>query len=221
MVQIIDEIESPSVGSRFAGAFANLGQQGARAFSDIAIERQKKKNMLKSQEEEDKRIFEETGLNLSGIKDQKLREKLVESGIKSKQAHQEKTAPYKAGLDTVKRMREIGKSGHLGPKIGQWGGLGFVSSDVRKDRSEYEQLGKSLISLASTIPIRNQMEFETLSNNLHDPTLTDAARDGILDAMERIIKQSLGEYDGGLSSGMEQEPSETKPMRRALSHFGH
>jgi hypothetical protein len=45
--------------------------------------------------------------------------------------------------------------------------------------------------MASTIPIRNQREFETLSHNLFDPTITDAKAEGILNAMEKIIRASM------------------------------
>lgn len=105
---------------------------------------------------------------------------------KKKQTYQEKTAPFESALSTITRMRELGKTGQLG--VGS--SLNPLPSR-RRASAEYEQLGKSLIALASTIPIRNQREFETLSHNLFDSTLSDAKREGILNAMEKIIRSSM------------------------------
>lgn len=99
----------------------------------------------------------------------------------------EKKIVMKKGLDTVNRMRQIRKKGNLG--IGT-DAYSIFGGKTAKDAGEYSQLGKSLISLASTIPIRNQMEFETLSHKLYDPNITDSEAEGVLNAMERILKDS-------------------------------
>lgn len=117
---------------------------------------------------------------------------------------QGQAAPFEAGLQTVQKMREIGRRGHLG--IGS-GIQGVFLGQARKDRGEYEQLGKSLIQLASTIPIRNKVEFETLAHNLYDPSLSDEKREGILDAMEFIINQGLQAKGGKKQETQQKRPS--------------
>lgn len=157
---------------------------------------------IRDKKQEDESIKNKFGIDLSGIKDAKTREQLINNHYKAlsqqqKQAEkfQEKVSPLASAYNRIQRQRELLATGHLGPKISQGlFGLGMVDPDVRKSRAEYEQLGKSLISLASTIPIRNQIEFETLANNLYDPTMTEAQIEGTLDAMERIIGDSLKEY---------------------------
>jgi hypothetical protein len=110
---------------------------------------------------------------------------------KLKNADSEKLNNLESGLETIARMKEIGQGNRLGigSKL-----RSFVSPKTQKDRAEYEQLGKSLISLASNIPIRNQREFETLAGDLYNPDLSDSAREGILEAMEQIISQSLKKF---------------------------
>ena len=103
-------------------------------------------------------------------------------------------------LDVVDRMRQIRSNGNLG--IASRAKMG--SPDVRRDRSEYETLGKSLISFATSIPIRNRLEFETLAGNLFNPDITDAAAEGLLDAMTRIINK--GDDSSSQPSGQAQKP---------------
>lgn len=110
---------------------------------------------------------------------------------------EEEQAPVRQGLNILNRQREILASKQLGPKLG---GLAQAPKLIQaatkkgqKARSEYERLGKALISLSTNIPIRNRQEFETLAHNLFDPTMKEAEIEGTLDAMERILKGQLGE----------------------------
>ena len=99
---------------------------------------------------------------------------------------------FENGLKTVEEMERIINTGNIGK------GSGFLSpfnKDIRKDRAVYTQLGKSLISLASTIPIRNKVEFETLAEELYNPNNSDATNLGTLKAMKKIITQSMNIYD--------------------------
>ena len=126
----------------------------------------------------------------------------------------EKDAPYIQALDTIKRMREIGSSGNLGRGSAV---KGFFGGQTAKDRGEYEQLGKSLISLSSTIPIRNKAEFETLAHNLYDPSIPDDQREGILAALERIIQGSLSQTEGTNAFPIQQ--NNVQKERPPLSSF--
>jgi len=109
---------------------------------------------------------------------------------------QTKIQPLLTGLDVVNRQKELLKRGNLGPKVaftgtGRKAGSTFSKQGI-KDRAEYQRLGKSLISLATTIPIRNRLEFETLSQGLYDPNAKQEEIEGALEGMERIIRDNLG-----------------------------
>lgn len=127
----------------------------------------------------------EKGMDLSG--------KTAETKRKQSTENKEKLAPFEGGLKTIADMRALGKKGNLGKTWTR----GFFGGEEAKDRGQYEQLGKSLISLASNIPIRNQKEFETLAHNLYDPSVMDSEREGILDAMESIIKRNMAPFEEG------------------------
>lgn len=144
--------------------------------------------------------------------------KAAELAGKKERETAEKTAPFQAGLDVLSQMR----------KLRQKGNLGFGSSvksyfdmDTQRDRGEYAQLGKSLISLASNIPIRNQQEFQTLAEKLYDPSVTDSEAEGILTAMERIMTNAMGgEGIGGrVGVGSSPNPQEKPKERPPLSSF--
>lgn len=114
----------------------------------------------------------------------------------------EKRAPIEGALKTISRQRELLKSGHLGSKTGTLVEspkmLHVLSGEGRKARAEYERLGKSLIGLASNLPIRNQIEFQILAEGLHDPSMTQAQIEGNLDAMELMLQNKLtpGDQEG-------------------------
>ena len=127
----------------------------------------------------------------------------------------EKIAPFQAGLQTIGQMRQLRNKGNIG-----FGSsfTGVFSPETRKDRAAYETLGNSLISLSSTIPIRNKSEFETLTGKLNDPSITLDEMDGVLDSLERIITQNMQQYQGGQSQDM-QEPQSRNQSRQVPSHL--
>lgn len=120
----------------------------------------------------------------------------------------------KGALETIDRMEKIGSKNNLGVGSSTYSAF---DPETRKDIGEYEQLGKSLISYASTIPIRNRQEFETLSHDIFDSSLSDAKRAGILESMKRIIRNSIASYTNpnALESeegGAMQQPQERPPL---------
>jgi len=129
---------------------------------------------------------------------------------------QEKIAPLQAGLETIQKMRQISQGNNLGRGSSA---LGFFGGQTAQDRAMYSQLGKSLISLASNIPIRNQREFETLAHDLYDPSLPDDAREGILQAMEAIIMGNMQQFQNGESINNNPIQSSVKNNRPPLSSF--
>ena len=131
--------------------------------------------------------------------------KIVQSAQKEKKASNEKVQDLIGALNRVNRQKEIKKTGHLGPILPRAGGTtrktgSTFSKEGRKLRAEYERIGKSLISYATTIPIRNRLEFETLADSLHDPTLTNEEIEGNLDAMTRILKEGIKAAGGKIPS---------------------
>ena len=105
---------------------------------------------------------------------------------------QEGLEPYRRGLDILSQQRKLLEKGNLGPLVGLGSRKGWFGEEGRKDRAEYERLGKALISLGSNIPIRNRQEFETLAEGLFDPTKDQKEIEGTLDAMQQIIQGQLG-----------------------------
>jgi hypothetical protein len=147
----------------------------------------------------------------------KFKNKILEHQEKTK----EKIKPIQSALKTVEKMREIRSRGNLGF------GVGFTSKfggEDARDAGEYKQLGKSLIALSSTIPIRNREEFKTLAEGLYDPSITDAEAAGTLDAMEHILSVGLEENDSEIEReviddfhnifGEDEELPEEKPSSR-------
>ena len=123
-----------------------------------------------------------------------IERRIAEQSEKNKAIIQEKTAPLVTALDRVQRMRDLSANRNIGR------GSGLVSlfgGETARDKAEFEQLGKSLISLATTIPIRNRLEFETLAGQLIDATQPLAALEGALDAMETIIYDNMEKFIPG------------------------
>lgn len=150
------------------------------------------------------------------LQSQKLQRDETVENQKNAEKKNEKFAPLKAGLNTLEAMRHILNKKNLGLTSSV---RGVFSSETRKDRAKYAQLGKSLISLASNIPIRNKAEFEVLAHDLYDPNNTDEKNSGILDAMEQIIHQNMQQLQGdeeiNLSPAMNM-PQQNRPPLTAF-----
>jgi hypothetical protein len=126
---------------------------------------------------------------------------------------QEKIAPFQAALETVSEMRKIRKKNNLGRGSSI---MGFFGGETAKDRGAYQTLGNSLISMASTIPIRNKTEFETLTGKINDPDITDAEAEGVLASLERIIKQNMQQY---MTEDQPQGSQGAQPQKKPLTSF--
>jgi len=144
---------------------------------------------LKAEKEQESAEFEERKRSTGKSEEQRDRQlDIMENKAIKTHARAATDDQIKAGIQTVKEMRDIGKKGNLGVGTGI---RKVFSGEAAKDAGTYEQLGKSLIQLSTTIPIRNKLEFETLAEKLYDPSIRDAEREGILDAMENILNRSL------------------------------
>lgn len=124
-----------------------------------------------------------------------------------------KIQPMEAALNSIGKMKQIRKKGNLGfgsSLKSKFGG------ETARDKGAYEQLGKSLISMSSTIPVRNQAEFEALAAGLMDASISDAEADGMLSALESLLLENM---NSTLEvSGLAPEKTEKKD-RPPLSSF--
>lgn len=227
MIQIIPERKKKSLSQQFAQAFGSIGQN----LPDMLGEYQKHQQM-QNQSEAAKKLGLDPDLNpelqkmimqyqlMGGLEDKKSENQLNllsqqqqfkqdEAARDLKGKREEKLAPFQGALDTINEMKSIGKRGNLG-----WGSgiKSYFDGETAKDYGKYEQLGKSLISFASTIPIRNKSEFETLAHKLYDPSIQDAEREGILDALADIIKRNMNIYsEQNQKEGFESLNTKNKP----------
>lgn len=216
-----------------------LGSGFQQGLSDKLKEHQDQKKMQLEREQNKSQLqglapmFEQLGMPKEGI------QQFIESGIKpelavnllnhlgvQQQKEEARIATVEEGRDakraalsTLDRQRALLKRGRLGPKLGMLGGatagelpkLGIsLTAQGKRDRAEYERLGKSLIQLSATIPIRNRQEFEVLAESLYDPTLSESTIEGNLDAMERIIKNSLPEEEQREEASLKKVESGTE-----------
>ncbi len=199
---------------------------GIAANTPAAIEKYQGMKLQQQQMSQENEAAKRMGIDLSGISDPKVRQEIISNSLKgqtqgqqnkflteenerkfnresnfkvqqlegkNQKENDEKIIPLQNAIQTVNRMREIRSGGKLGRGSAIWGAFG---GDTAKARGEYETLGNSLIQYASTIPIRNKIEFEKLAGKISDPSTTDAEAEGILDAMEDIISKSMPNQEG-------------------------
>lgn len=215
MIQIIESNKKKSTKDKWGEAFANIGQ----ALPDLINQYQNNQKNEKKEEAtrklgidpdlppEIQKLMMQYNL-MGGLEEKKgknekdllneeynLKQKAATSKLKGEK--QEKIKTFENALGTIQEMRRLGATNNLGRSL--TGGL--FGGQMAKDRGKYEQLGKSLISFASTIPIRNKAEFETLAENLYDPSIPDSKREGILSGMEDIIRKNMSVY---MDEAMEQ-----------------
>lgn len=219
MIQILED--QPSFGQLMARGGGQAIGSALAGGAEGYIDKKKKEQLAKQLEEENRSLERITGKDLSGITNPQLRQEIVKSlmgksgqaGLSSK--NQERLAAAQQGLKTVGRQKERLATGHLGPKVSFLPGqssklLSAISPEGRTTRSGYEQAGKELIQLASTLPIRNQVEFETLAHNLYDPTMNEAEIEGVLNEMEEHIKDAIQSIS---PEGMEMQDKINRPSR--------
>jgi hypothetical protein len=167
---------------------------------------------LKKQEKELERAHELEKMRQKHEFDKELKSlELQGKGSKEEAKSAEELGNFENALQTVNQMRKIRKKENLGFGTNLWSKFG---GETAKDKGQYEQLGKSLISLASNIPIRNQKEFEAMAHGLMDANISDAEAEGILDAMEKLIQDSIRLKGGGMNEGMGQNSSPTQQKER-------
>ena len=209
MVDIIPNRKGPSFGQKFSNAIG-AGLQGVSQ-----MYQQHQANEMQGQRNQ--QLNQLSGMDISALPENMQQEILKAKFAKELQSdkygfenqkkadelrgkQEENIKPLEGALDTVAQMRKLRKKGNLGI------GTNYSPfAETRKQAGEYEQLGKSLIQYASNIPIRNKLEFETLAEELYDPSITDARAEGVLNAMERIIRNSIEAAGGSQESPQQQK----------------
>jgi hypothetical protein len=121
--------------------------------------------------------------------------------LRGEKAEEVKT--LQGALSSIDEMMNIRKKGNLGAGVGIWSSLG--RGETARDKGAYETLGNSLISFASSIPIRNKVEFEKLAGHISDPSISDAEAEGILTKLRKIIEDSMSQHEIGEPSSKSKE----------------
>ena len=125
-------------------------------------------------------------------------EKARGRGLAQETKQMEKIKSIEMGLGTIDQMRSILKKGNLG-RGSAFSGL--FSEDVRRDRAQYEQLGRSLIPLVSTgMRVTNKNEFEEYKKVLTDPSASDAEIEGALDGLQDVLSRNASLDDNDFES---------------------
>ncbi len=150
------------------------------------------------------------------LEDQKSRIKSEDQATKLSGEKQDKVTTLKSALESVNQMKQLRKKGNLGLGTKLWSNFG---GETAKDKGAYETLGNSLIQFATNIPIRNKAEFEKLVGHISDPEITDKEAEGILDKLDKIITDSLSQYDEVGGSNEPSQPKQNNKERPPLSSF--
>jgi hypothetical protein len=149
----------------------------------------------------------------------KLQEKNAGQRSKEVSEAQAEISDFQGALDAISKMEGLRKKGNLGMfnRV-----QGIYDPQAREDKGAYQTLGNSLISYASSIPIRNKQEFEKLAGHISDPNITDAEASGILQQMRTIITNSMKKHKNVLGEdidlGAVKVPTQTgvdKPKAQA------
>lgn len=136
----------------------------------------------------------------------------------------EKIAPYESALDAVNRSRELLEKGNLGTTglaTAAFSSKPGAISEAKQDRTEYEQLGKSLIQVAAGMKgMKGKEAFNTYAKDLGNPRLSVARMKGSLNAMDRIIRGNLKSYGINPPQAQpfaQQDAGQPQQARKSLS----
>lgn len=114
----------------------------------------------------------------------------------------------KSALNTIDDLRGILKKKTLGVGSEFFSQLG---GEVSRDFGDYQTGAKSLIKRISNIPITNKAEFETLAGDLIDPSIPLDKSMGILNRLEKLLREEENNYKKLLSLSSGKEMVEDRP----------
>jgi hypothetical protein len=123
---------------------------------------------------------------------------------------------FKEGQFIISRMRELMKENPnaFGPLAGRLN----PTSSAWQAQQEFESLKARLVGLSATFPIRNQKEFEFLTDKLPNATWTTDSINGSLNAFQNVFNRGVRSLteERGLQSNVPstgQEKREKKPLK--------
>lgn len=116
---------------------------------------------------------------------------------------EEKRRGYEIGLGTIENMKslipKLGLSGYLNP-IERMGA-----------QQSYKSYANSLLGLLSTVPVRNQKEFESVKESLSNPTFaTQEQLSAAINAAEDLLKRHMESLGGEEKRPEKEEKKEEK-----------
>lgn len=165
------------LGERFAESVGAIGAELPNFLGQI----QGQQNIKKENE-----ALKRFGVDLTDVTDPDIRKTIIQGATKKKQ---EDTEKFSTGLQTIDAMRQIASKKNIGrgSQI-----LGAFGGETARDRSEFAQLGTSLIPLvAAGVPIRNLREFEQYKKIITNPSSLLSEIEGALNGLERIFNEKL------------------------------
>lgn len=180
----------------------------------------------KRESKENEALQRLTGQDFSGMSPDLKREFVkVFTGARS-QKEQEKYKMLETGLGTIQEMRGLLES--TGPMKAL---AGLFPGETQAKRSQFSQLGKSLIPLVSAgVSIRNQKEFDEYKKVLTDPNAQQSKIEGALDGLENLLTRQIGEKEEEASKPSKSEklpvfdisnPSHKKARDAVLNKYGN
>ncbi len=221
MIDIIKENRKPTFGQKLSEGIGR-GIEGAQRLADEmqaekkqAARREQIKNLtgMELDDPDLQKIAFQTQMDRE-LKEDEYSYKAKEAAEKLKGENEAKRTPLKGALSSIDEMMKIRRKGNLGLGVGLWSSVG--RGETARDKGSYETLGNSLISYATSIPIRNRVEFEKLAGHISDPSISDAEAEGILVKMKKIIQDSLGQYEDGAG---EEEIAQPPMKKRSIGSF--
>jgi len=184
-----------------------------------------------AREEENRKIANKRADEAAKLSRQKYGLDLKKLDRKEQDAYAKETDPLKISLGTLEEMENLVKKGNIGRGSTALA-LNPFATETQSDIGAYEIAAKSLITMVSTMNIRNQKEFEAMAGKLTDPNLPNAEKRGLLEKLKSRVTRELNLKNqrykdridgGGESKSQSQEyekirfnPSDEAHKQRAL-----
>lgn len=215
MVQVFQD--QPSFASRLAGGATNAAGEFGKAFLEEKLGQRQQQQLMRAQEDENRRLLEETGLNLSGIRDPKTRQLILAEQLKGQRKESEMhdvKRRAQSSLDSAAKLLRQGNLG-LGSNIRSHLHGGQTAEDYGQFQSAMGGLEAILVDMVSRGTLSNA-RFKYITETLL-PTPNDRERTikGKLTQLAELLDLDPSALTGqsNMQKGMEKRPP--------LTSFGH
>lgn len=157
------------------------------------LQQQKNDILAKQQRDSRQKYYKESELGEEFINlPDKEREIILQNKFKPVKGQEE----LETARDLILSQMERITSGHLGPIFGgpgvksrEWGST--TSPEGKATRASFKEIGKMLISMSSSMPIKNREQFKILAEKLYDPTLDVNELKGTYEALLEKVDAAL------------------------------